>query len=191
MSNWYDRLLEPMVPKGWVTPIQDYIDDPTQEDRGVVRPFMAGALEGLRNLTTPIDFATAVLPPVLGAARLGAVIPAIGRLGRTGVGPRVDRGSDAIQGLSRGLPGPDPGDLPWEELLGQIQARPVRPPVTAADDFLSKFPEPDASGFPKYEIPDNPAARELEGLRAPIERRMRQQPFQGQDRRAPQLVTRP
>lgn len=61
MAGILDFLTSSIVPKRAVSAVQDFIDDPSQEDRGMVRPFMAGAVEGLASLATPLDLAGAAL----------------------------------------------------------------------------------------------------------------------------------
>lgn len=69
----YNAATTPLVPKSWVDPVADAIDSPSLERRpwqANVEGFEAGALEGLRGLTSPVSLASFAVP-ALRAARLG------------------------------------------------------------------------------------------------------------------------
>ena len=119
MPNW---LTTPLIPEAPVRRAQEYLDTPTLEREpweARLRGFGAGALEGLRGLSSPAEL-----------AGIGAMaIPGAGAAG--GIGRGMARASrmapEALQGLSRALPTID--------LLGDVPlARQVLP---AADDVSS------------------------------------------------------
>ena len=85
MPNWMDYLTEPLVPEAPVRRLQEQIDAPTLERapwEARARGFGAGALEGLRGLTSPLSLAS-MLP----------------------VGQAASMAPRAVQALSKTIPG--------------------------------------------------------------------------------------
>lgn len=72
MPGAIDFLTSPLISKAAIKPTQDLIDNPAG-NYGVgearLRGFGAGALEGLRGLTSPLAIGSALIPEVGGAMR--------------------------------------------------------------------------------------------------------------------------
>jgi hypothetical protein len=63
-------VFEPLVPKSWIAPAQEALDKRRLDQSPLeakIRGFGAGALEGLRGLTTPAQLASLALPVGRGA----------------------------------------------------------------------------------------------------------------------------
>lgn len=151
--DFLSGLVTPMVPKRAIQPVQDWIDSPTGDYGPVearLRGFGAGALEGLRGFTTPVDVAAAALP-----------IGLIGR-GMRNLGRGAQNAPEAIQGLQRAIP----DELPWDDFIRGVQNEP-HPGLPSIDP--AQF---DDMGRRIYNVPDNPAAQALEAQRLGIERRV-------------------
>ncbi len=115
MANWWERLTNPMVPEGAIQGVQNFIDDPNAESRNPLLAFGAGALEGLRGMTTPLDAVGAatglpIMRGMRGLARAAEVAPeaaqglqrAMSRIGSVagdtfGIHPSAARRSTAVQ----------------------------------------------------------------------------------------------
>jgi hypothetical protein len=70
MAGILDFLTTALLPQRAIKPVQDAIDDPNAEERSPVAAFGAGALEGLRGMTSPVDLAGLLISgPVMGGIR--------------------------------------------------------------------------------------------------------------------------
>ena len=136
MNGIMDFLTSSIVPKRAVTAAQDFIDDPTQEDRGMVRPFMAGAVEGLSNLMTPLDLA--------GAALGGSGVSALSRFNRV-----ANAAPEAAQGLQRAF---RPAATIADDTFGIPRTSAMR--STAPQTPLGRPGGPQSStGYQEFDLP--------------------------------------
>lgn len=72
MPGPLDKLTQSIVPQSWIQPAQDYLTEPHLDQSPAMaklKGFGAGALQGLRDLATPANIATAMVPPMGGAVR--------------------------------------------------------------------------------------------------------------------------
>ena len=72
LKHGYKFATTPLVDESTIQPAQDWMDSPTMDRSPMearIRGFGAGALEGLRGLTTPLDLAAMASGPALGALR--------------------------------------------------------------------------------------------------------------------------
>lgn len=146
MPNWMDYLTEPLVPEAPVRRLQEQIDAPTLERspwEARLRGFGAGALEGLRGLTSPLSLAS-----MLPVGRAASMAPrAIQALSKTipGVPPRLmaaERAFDVVDDLpiSQVLPNMGAGDDMVGALrYGLAKAPHGRPVLKTFDDLDSQI----------------------------------------------------
>jgi hypothetical protein len=117
-SAWHTAN-EPLVPQGAIKPMQDALDSPSLERspfEAQLRGFGAGAMEGLRGLTSPLNLAAMAIPGGRGARGvLGAAEEA---------GPSLMRGAEEV-----GQVMPSMGDV--EGLLGQMRNNLRHVPMSA------------------------------------------------------------
>lgn len=118
MDNLFQTLLErankPVVPESVIGPTVNALTEPTRDQSvGMARlkGFGAGALEGARGLTTPLNLAMAAIPG--GRAAKGAVGAARGVKGLMGIRPGM-----ALTG--KGLAGVTPELVQAEQAVKQV-----------------------------------------------------------------------
>jgi len=143
MPNFLRMLMDPLTdaPSRAARGLANTID-PMQGDRGFVRPFMAGALEGAGDL---VSGATSPASLLMSAA---GVNPAIQRMMKVGKLKRALQGTDEpIRGLAA-------ENAAWQPRGGTSGLHPLR------IEERTRF---------GYDVPDNPRAQELERVRRLIE----------------------
>lgn len=94
-------LTEPLVPRSVTKPAEDYLTEPQLDQpewMAQLKGFGAGALEGLRELTSPVNIA--------GMLPMGRIAGTAGKLAGRAAGaiPEAAAGAEAIQGLSKAIP---------------------------------------------------------------------------------------
>jgi len=144
MPNFLRMLIDPLTdaPSRVTRKLGDFIDDPIQGDRGFVRPFIAGALEGAGDLVSSATSPTSLLMSAVG------VNPAIQRMMRVG---KLRR---ALQGTDKPIRGLTAENATWQPRGGTSGLHPLR------IEERARF---------GYDVPNNPRAQELERVRRMIE----------------------
>jgi hypothetical protein len=147
MPNFLKLLLDPLTDlpsRGAraLSPVIDPIQGDQRGDRGYVRPFMQGALEGTGDLMSDMTSPASLL------MALASGSPTLGRMLRIGKMNRALGTSDnAIRGLGAET-------AAWNPKGGTAGLQPLR------IEERMKY---------GYDIPDNPRAQELERVRKVIE----------------------
>lgn len=146
MPNLFRMLMDPLtdLPTRAARTIGSSFDPATGGeggDRGYVKPFMAGALEGAGDLASQSTSPASLLMMAAG------ISPSIGRIARTGKLMRAVKGTDRpLRTLTADTAAWKPPD-PWKSLANKrIEER-----------------------LMGYDVPNNPRAQELERVRKIIE----------------------
>lgn len=141
LKKAYHAATGPLVPKSWVDPMANAIDAPALDRSPMearLRGFGAGALEGLREQTSPLNLALAALPYVRGAA-YGARGAAAGAGAMKAAAPTMDVIED-VGTVAQKMPTMSEVDALAGDLarnLAKIRPRAAAPPATALPEFAA------------------------------------------------------
>ena len=158
MPNWMDYLTEPLVPEAPVRRLQEQIDAPELERspwEARLRGFGAGALEGLRGLSSPM-----ALAGMLPAGRL-ATTAARGAQGLSRAIPAAARAFDMVDtpGVTQMLP--DAGDA--DALVGALRYGLAKAPQGSARQLGAQLPI--HPSFPSSPPSPMPGLNRMQGFR--------------------------
>ena len=142
MPNW---LTNPLIPLEWLEKAQGMIDSPTAERSPLeasLRGFGAGALEGLRDMTSPLNLALSAAPVARGAGALAGLSKAA---------PAMDHAADAL-GLGRSLKASGYSHKAASRGAGLKSLGSKEVPYRMADDAIAG-PRPVGRPSPVQELP--------------------------------------